>query len=847
MSRQRRSGGQVRLTALVVCLTSVLTTSSFAQGAENRFEFRIEGGRLEQVFDQFYQQTDFEFLYSFELIDVDGLKDVSGQYTINEALAITLQDTGLTGGLTESGMIVITPEQSAQAPFGEGKPVRNTTKRSLLATISSLIFGAAGASASHAQDASDTGQESTLDTIVVTGLKREQSLLEAPAGVAVIDGDEIERLSADSITDFLQLTPGISLGPAERGGIQIQIRGVNSASGASPVGFYLDDLPFSFINLNISPDPSPFDLESVEILRGSQGTLYGAGASGGVVLINTRDPELNRFEAKLDTSVATTEDGGESYSVSTAINLPLIEDKLALRGVFSYQNDGGWIDDAVDPSIEDINGRETFNGRIKLLAAPTDNLSILLSAAIKRSDRDLASDLADNSGRLPVSVFGFEGLGQTLSSEEDYEQYGAVVEYATPWFNVRNALGYIDYSNPNATLFLLPVPTQFDANTLVNELRFTSNHDGPLSWIAGVFYRDAEQTLFQDASFVGLTFNPVDMGTSKQWSVFGDVSLELWDGLVEVSAGASYFTDDVENVALLLPTVPDPVISGIETEQFSPQFTATYNPSDNLSIYARYAEGFRPGINDFSVSTFFAQAVAPSIDGLVDAEEITSYEIGAKGQFFENMLQTQLALFWNTSDDVQQTGTVIDPATGVPVTTIINAGESTSRGVELSGTFAPFDGLDLFFSGSYTDAEISEDFFAPGADPATSDPIFVEGTPIYLVPEFTAAAGGTYRWSLGGRLEGAVSANIQYTSERPLTSLGGPPVLGDEFFRGDLRAEIGRDNWTVYSFIENVTDEDGVITPSGNGPLIATAAPVDGVLGIRTRPRTYGVGFRIDY
>lgn len=836
-----------RLSILVVAIFFVMQPG-YASDDVKKYEFDVNQETLSQSLDEFFAQTGIQLIYPHELGATKGMNPVKGRMTVDEALQLLLQGTALSGRLVEGEMIVISPKQKGEtSPVVEEENVeKSSLKKGFWAAVSAFLFGVDGAAI--AQDTQDDETEVTIETIVVTALKRERSVLDAPAGVSVIGGDDIERLSADSITDFIQLTPGISLGETARGNIQVQIRGVNSLSGASPIGFYLDDLPFSFINLNITPDPSPFDLESVEILRGPQGTLYGAGASAGVVVINTRDPNSDAFEAKLDTNISVTEGGDESYTLSAALNVPIIEDKLAVRGTVSYLNEGGWIDDSIDPNFTNINDRETFNGRLKLLATPTDKLSLLLSATVRRSDRDLTSDLADDRGRLPVSEFGFENFGLDVSSEQNYEQFGAVLEYEFPWFHMSNSISYIDYRNPNATLFILPVPTVFESESIVNEFRLTSNGTGPFSWVAGIFHRDAEQFIFQDASFVGLNFSPIDMGDSVQWSFFGDASLELLDGKLELSAGASYFIDDVSNEALLQPAVPDPIVSGIKTKLFSPQFSATLRPTEDVSIYARFAEGFRPGINEFAVSTFFAQASIPDIDGLVEAEKIDSFELGAKGQFFDKSLQAQFAVFWNNSDNVQQTATVTAPGTDITATTILNAGKARSRGAEISLNWFPTDSLDLFLNGSYVDAEIAEDFFSPGADPTTATPLFVEGDPIFLVPEYTAAAGGNYSWSIGNNgLMGTISANFQYVSERPLTSVNSPPVFGDEFLRGDLRAEVGRDNWSLYAFVENITDEDGIINPDPNSGVVAGATTVTGSLGLRTRPRTFGVGFRVDY
>lgn len=752
-----------------------------------------------------------------------------------------------------------------------------TTKKPILTLTASTLALSWAAGPAFAQSLQSAGldDDAPADTIIVTGLKRnDQTLVDAPASISVVDGDTFEALGADSLQDALQLAPGVSIDRnLSASSLNIQIRGVNTTFGSGSVGFYLDEIPFGFVNFNIFPDPNPYDLEGVEVLKGPQGTLYGAGSSGGVVLVKTRDPVLDAFEAKMDSFISTTEDGGTNYSTSAALNVPIIEDVLALRGVISYQDNSGWIDDPTDPA-EDINDDERVSGRLKLLYQPTDELSVRLLGVISRIDGDFATDEADDSGNFPQAAALASANAQTpgfLDSfrTTDYDQFGATITYEFPWFTAQNTFGYIDFrsentppARPNSAFF-----AELDAATLTNELRLNSSHEGPFSWVLGGFFRDTEQELFQDlvggfASFGLPDLDTDDTTTSTQFSVFGEGTLELFDGAMEVSAGVSYFNDETENdvtlaglsgsplEAFVPGVVNDRRLTEVSTDIVSPQASIAYHPTEFSTLFFRYARGFRPASVEFGLPTFIANISGVPADGTFDEETIDAYEFGAKGEFFDGRLYLEGNLFLNDIQDVQQSAAVQVP--GGPIANIVlNAGEARARGAEWTVRWSALDELSLFFSGSYTEAEITDDFFAPGTDPATADPIFADGTRLNLVPEVTMNAGATYVKPTGIRdLDLTATFNLQYASDRALTVLSAPSLEGDDTLRTDLRLELGNERWGVYVFGENLNNEDGVVSPASSTFEFvsdAPAIPLDGIIGTRLRPRTIGGGVRLRF
>lgn len=716
---------------------------------------------------------------------------------------------------------------------------------SIAAFCTGMIAAAAPA---QAQSADETAEAEDGNVIVVTGLKRgEQDLVSTPAAIVTIDGSRIEDIGADGLDDFLQFAPGASIDRNFGGGTTtIQVRGVNATFGSASVGFYLDDLPVSFVNLNFLPDPSPYDLARLEVLKGPQGALYGAGSSGGVVLVKTNDPVLDAFEGKADLSISSTRGGGTNYSASGALNIPIVEDVAALRGVISYQDNSGWIDDTLDPTATNLNSEERLNARVKLLVEPTPDLSIKLLGVYSDTTNDFGIDQADDNGQFPFSIAGFDSF-----TNNEYYQLGAVVAYDFPAFTVTNALGYINLELNQNRPFLVPIPTEGTLETTSNELRINSTDGGALSWVAGFYYRNSKQDLFQELAAVGLPADVNDQAESTQYSVFGELGYSFMDDALEVTLGGSYFWDDTSNFTDLTPILPQPTTNDVETRRFSPQASLAYHPTPDTTIYVRYAEGFRAATVDFGLPLFFAQTQVPGLTGRVTPEDIQSYELGAKGEFLGGRVYLEGAVFLNDISDIQQSAAVLVPGTTIPANTVLNAGEARTYGFEWLVSVEPADGLDLAFSGAYTNAQIRGDFFAPGADPATAAPLFADGTRLNLVPELMMNGSAIYNAQLNDSgLELTSNLSVQYSSDRPITVLASPSILSDDIVRVDFRLELGQDNWAVFAFADNLTDEDGAVAPTRDTATLINspaAGLLSGIPATRLRPRTIGGGIRLSF
>jgi iron complex outermembrane recepter protein len=412
--------------------------------------------------------------------------------------------------------------------------------------VSAVLWLAMGMA--HAQSDSSISQQSdtssALAEVVITAEKRASTVQDTPISIAAISAEDLQAAGVPSLATLAQGTPGVSLkseGPSQT---EIEMRGMTSSGGNSAtVGFYLDDIPLagpaSAQNGHVVIDPDLYDLNRIEILRGPQGTLYGAGSMGGTVKLITNQPNLSQFQSTAQSVLSGTEGGGFNHNDNLMINLPLIEDTLALRIVGSENYTSGWIDrivadpfplvggnpvgiargDVQDAPIEKqypgSNAYQSYGARVTLLWQPTQSLSITPSYfhitstqnGISAFDSvpgteahyqpfDIAEPLTDSLTAYSLNVNYSFDLFDVTSSTARWTRDSTQVEEASEAFN--NPLEGITYNSeyglPNPGYY---GPTgsgpesgeEIDPTTqFTEELRLTSKGNGAISWVGGLYY-----------------------------------------------------------------------------------------------------------------------------------------------------------------------------------------------------------------------------------------------------------------------------------------------------------------------------------------------------------------------
>lgn len=718
-----------------------------------------------------------------------------------------------------------------------------------------------------AQAEEDAAQASSLETIIVTATRRGQSIQVIPQSIQAISGEEIEDLALVNIEDTVSLVPNLNLRSDRKFGGVFNIRGVGGLSDRftqfSTVGLYLDEVPISDAIANL--EAALFDIDRIEILKGPQGTLYGEGSLAGTVRIITAQPDPSEFSAKGLARVESTEDGGTSYRVAGAVNLPLAEDVAALRLTASYDDQDGYLDaapfPAASPVNEDVDDTETSYVRAALKLAPSDALSITPSVTYQKAE--YGSGPIDSEA-LP-DLTGF--LNGPDFAEDELTIYGVELEYSFANATLTSSTSYYDrrfrstdddiLTNAVISAFFAPSPftTQVqgrDTEVLTQELRLASMDDGAFSWLAGGFYRsrdiDSQTAINNDVVGAifgdGRIFVQDNQAEFEQFAVFGEVTYEFTDDFV-LTGGIRWFTEDISsNVDFGLFSADTFMFEEISREPDQSEddvlfrVAASYFPGEDVQLYAQYSEGYRPGgVNDRVIDIFGVLSPA-QIEALLSYEqdETRNYEIGIKSQLLDKRLTLNVSGYYIDWEGIQ-IDLDIPAATGLVFTD--NVGQGTSVGAELELLAAPTDNLYFGILLGYASAETD-------GDTSTGAGTIPDGAELPFAPELNGYLFVEYARPLSGALDARFRIDASHTGSRKadIDVAGNPGFTLDEYQTFDLSLGIESVNWSATLYAKNITNELAEQNAFlFNDPIFGNA-----LAGfVRNRPRTIGVQFQAGF
>lgn len=770
----------------VICCGIGYVTTAIAADLESIRDFDIKPQRLESALIEFSKQAELQVIGATDTIADARSPGVSGKLSNRVALDALLKDTSLAFDAVGDHSVRITREKLVER-----------------------------------DSAPTTGNhEDSVDEVIVTAQKRAENILKVPVAISAFSNADMENSGARQLSDFLASAPGVSIVDGGTGAQEISIRGISSTFGDAPIGFYLDELPFSFIGNTAVPDVRTYDLERVEVLRGPQGTLYGDGSLGGTVRILTKDPNLSDLQASVEAGYFTIDDGDDSYATKGMINVPLKQDVAALRIVASKEDFGGWTDSALNGE-QDRNDHEVNNYRVKLRVAPMERLDIVLAAwRTREASNDGARSLSDRTSRLaPTAAF------------IQYDLFSATARYQFDKFDLVSATSVMDFNAGDATTPAVGFASKYDQgqDVVSEELRLTSRGDSSLRWTGGLFYRKIERDL---AGTVGpFVFN--QFSDAESYAIFGEATQDFLDKKLAATLGVRYFKDDrsrddgVDPATIALVQSLNPDFTGQVQSNFetvNPKFNLAFQPTDNWMLYTNVAKGFRSGQIQPVVPLVTAALVGLDIPVGINEETLWSYEVGTKAQFAGGRVVLESAAYYNDWDSLQL-AVVVDPVSHLGA--LINGGAAGVKGLETSASFRPIDRLKLRVGASYIDARYREDVAGSNVR---------DGDRVSGVPKFTASTSAEYRWPLSSRLGGFVHASAQYTGERDdVVNLALP---SDTTMEVDLLVGLESKSWSIYLLGNNLTDEDGTVSPR-----------LAGATGHFSRlpPRTYGVNLRYSF
>ena len=705
--------------------------------------------------------------------------------------------------------------------------------------------------------AQENPETTNLDEVVVTAQKVSQSVVDVPMSISVLGANDLDRTQSANFQDYVKLIPGLQLTQASPGFGRLVLRGINTDGVASTVGVYVDETPFGSSSgiangAILAGDFDTFDVARVEVLRGPQGTLYGASSLGGVLKYVTNEPQFDSFEGRVRGSFESIEHGDMSYSGAAMANIP-VSDSVAIRASGFYRNVGGFIDSigtGGSDVADDINGSTVKGGRASLLIKPSETFSLQLSAFIQEINND-ASSVVDSDPENGETLYG--GLTQSQfvpeSAEVSYRVYNATAIWDLGFGDLTSATSYgtntqdfrVDFTTLLSGFF--PGFDSFNKQTtevkrFTQELRLASHENEKVDWLVGAYYNDEDGLIAQDVHVVERnTFTDLDLpfilGTGtvdskyKELAAFANVTIKFTPNF-DLTLGGRYSQNDQDVVQIsngLLFGVAEPTTTpgGSSEDVFTYSIAPKFKFNDRMALYARIAKGFRPG--GPNVIALDAPAGTPTSYG---SDSTINYELGLKGENEARTFAFDASVFHIDWNDVQ----LLARVNGIGINT--NAGGADSDGVEATLMFRPVDQLKLSLSGAYTDAKLTED----------ADPDFVggrKGDRLPYTPKTSYSAHADYEWPLADNRSAYLGASFSHLSEVPAAF--DPAFVAENdrqrflpaYDMVDVRAGWDFGKVSVELFGRNLTNDDGKTSDAaGNTPLGAISTGV-------IRPRSYGV------
>jgi iron complex outermembrane receptor protein len=704
----------------------------------------------------------------------------------------------------------------------------------LIPTMLAMAISAICAAPVHAQSSSQ--EANSLEEVVVTARRRSESALEAPIAVTAFNAQMIQDAGIQRVEDFIALTPNVTIATSQGIGTSfLSIRGLTQVrNGESPVATIVDGvLQFSAIQFR----QELFDIESIEVVKGPQGAIYGRNATGGAIVINTRRPTNENYGF-----VQLGGGNGDEFSLQASYGGALVQDRWFGQISANIVNREGYLNNITRGEKADRFEDTTIRGR--LIFEPSDELSFDFRAAnsvhkgrgigFQFQGVDIGPDNItaigfgtdtgpiDANNVLPVRDNNVD-TGQRdmldLALKIDWETELGTLTSTTSFTDIEDWSDSDQFpytaaqSSPALFGFDGTQTGFFDLQAFTQEFRLSSVDDAPLRWEVGAYYLDWDR-------FVSLTTgtdtgqgiirlerepstdprNPTtsflaDDNSNTSWAVFGSVDFSLSDTL-DLSLAARY--DEEERVQNVSPLQFPAGVPGARNEstfdKLQPKITARYQPNDDMNWYLTWGEGFRSGqFNQNGIAQVAAGAGLNGVTDIANQEESESIELGFKGRFMDDRVRLNAAAF-STDVEGQQFFSFIG---AISAQILTNIDEVSLSGFEFDVVVRPTDQWQIFAAFGYTDSEI---------DAYTVDPTAVGNDAPYIARR-TINLGAQHTASLTDSLD--LFARVDYerrgeqfwdvnntTSRDPLN-----------FVNLRLGLESASGKWNLTGMVQNLNDE----------------------------------------
>ena len=759
----------------------------------------------------------------------------------------------------------------------------------LLASVcaGAVVAMPADAAAQEAADTTQRSEEPHGSDIIVTATRREERIQDVPLSISAFSQEELTEKGIVGYEGIGRETPGVVLNKPTANFNNFTARGIATngynANLQSSVAIYIDELPVSTIGNTTVVDPNLFDVERVEFLRGPQGTLFGSGSLSGAMRILQKSPDLNDFDASGLVDFGLTGSDSVRQRYNAMINVPLVNDRLAVRAVGFYRHEEGYLDN-VGTGVHNSNTLVDYGGRVTLKWQPTDRLSIKLLGSYEYSnpkDSSLTSPSLGRNKRISDEPDRFTGKQMIANATIDYEFDFAKLTSSSTYSDFDQRF-YVDLAGtfPPGSFLGAPIAFGLDADgydkVFVQETRLASTLDGPFQFVLGGFYLDRRRDVdyfyrsnpafLAARNYTGLPDKYYQKqythSISEELAGFGELTYRFSDkfwltgGMRYGETSAQGFTEaggylatapgffnlnylqvalgGFSNVAFTTLT-PYAAVEGLKAKGSKPSWkaSATFKPSESITTYATFSTGFRaPIVNAFAGRPSVVDANDIVIPFGATSDSLKSYEVGAKGRWLGGRVSINTAFYLIDWSNIQAQANRVSDS----VQFATNIGAARSQGFEFEIGVIPATGWAIGVNGAYNDSKITK---LTAAEAAISGAVLGHRL---SAPRIQGSAYMSYSFKLASDIDAMLAVNAQhigaYNSSFPNTP-GRPTVPLSTFGKTDAYSNVNlslglkKGELSAQFYVENLFDDHSIT-------YIHPEAFLNSRFGTM-RPRTFGI------
>lgn len=772
----------------------------------------LPSASLEDSLNALSRQSGAQILVDQTLLRGKKAQTIRGASSVEAALAQLLRGSRLTYQKRGDAFLII-HGASGRTPRGAGRRASPDTRDA------------------GAESPNDGAGQSRLDEIIVTAQKRDEDVQNVSISITSLSARTIENFRITSMEDVSRLTPGLLVSQITPGNPVIAIRGANNTFSQvgvnKPVGVVVDDV---FIPRNSGATFELFDIASVQVLKGPQGTLFGRNVSGGVVVINTRDPSFDKLSGG-----GLIEAGNySSRRADVFVNTPLSE-KVAVSASGSIRDRDGYSYDRLTGREQDDQHSQNLRGKVRLALTPT--LDAIFSADYAHdwnNGRTFSSKNLGDDGNRRTSEMGYpQSYNRTIWGTSARLTWSPPVGEITSITAYRSSNG-LDVASTRGTSYIyLDTGTQSvsqnrdKSGAFSQELRYASPNWKIGNFIAGLYFLDqidrsnnASQGLAAQTGIIASSTRSLARAHTRSYAVFLDGTFHLTN-TVDLTAGIRYTRDEKTaertGINYLNPAagITLPEASG-SWNKATPRVVLTWRPAPALNLYGSISQGFTSG--GFNADSNNVAELRTSFR----PETLTNYEAGIKSEWFDRRLRVNAAIFHMKYKDKQERVQNVE----LNITSIFNAADAVINGYEVEAQFIPFRGVTLGANYGNLRTRYKDFLFDSNVDYTGNLLGSAPKNKYALYADMDIPLGehgfllGTASYSFTGRYNtGATNDPNLYVPAYGLTNFS----LG--YATPDHR-------WRITGWVKNASDIDYLYTHSSQPPVLAE------YLGA---PRTYGL------